>query len=62
MNALPRRETAKIYPFPRRARPSSETAARSDRSAPSQAGSACDVAGAWYHEAAIRDDLRDRKS
>ncbi|MDR7036815.1 MULTISPECIES: DUF2735 domain-containing protein [Methylobacterium] len=61
MTASPRRETAKIYPFPVRPR----VAAGWQPGSPKGGAASYPVvetgAGAWYHEAAIQEAERSRK-
>ncbi|GEP06256.1 DUF2735 domain-containing protein [Methylobacterium oxalidis] len=62
MTTRSRRETAKIYQFPVRPR----VAAGWHRDLAKSAAGSCPVvetgAGAWYHEAAIQEAERNRKS
>jgi hypothetical protein len=62
MTHLPRRETAKIYRFPTRMRIAATDVSRNERPAPARLFSICESGSGWYHEAAIQDDQRDRKS
>ena len=61
MTNLPRRETAKIYRFPARMRIAATEPTQGERATPARLFSMCDYGSGWYHEAAVQDDLRDRK-
>jgi hypothetical protein len=61
MNTSPRRDGAKIYQFPSRSRHLSTDAQRIEPRGPVQARAVCDT-GAWYHEAAIQEEVRGRRS
>ncbi len=62
MTNLPRRETAKIYRFPTRMRVAPTEPPQGERAASARLFSMSDAGSGWYHDAAIQDDLRDRKS
>jgi hypothetical protein len=62
MSTTTRRETAKIFQFPRRPPPVGAALPRYERSSVKPFAPAMDWAGAWYHEAALQEDARGRKS
>ncbi|WP_406857366.1 DUF2735 domain-containing protein [Alsobacter sp. KACC 23698] len=55
MSEQPRRESAKIYPFPSRSKTGELRPVRRPASPQDGARSPEVDAGAWYHEAALRD-------
>jgi hypothetical protein len=61
MDGSERRPTAKIYQFPTR-RPDGRV--RSDKTVAGESRSPVSIAdfGGWYHQAAIQDAARDRRS
>ena len=61
MSMSPRRDTARIYQFPHRARVVALEAQRLERHGPDRAVATGDCGGGWYHEAAIQDEARTRK-
>ncbi|MDX7950147.1 DUF2735 domain-containing protein [Lichenihabitans sp. Uapishka_5] len=62
MTDVPPRCTAKIYRFPTRLRVAVPDGTPPGRVAPARLYAFCEAGSGWYHEAAIQDDPRGRKS